>query len=215
MVILVVIVLRPSHSLNAQSEVGMKQVRPVVPISQAQWEGVADSLEVQMHQTVHSLAAAEVVEASSPASESFIPPVRMDAVQLDQIPASSRIAALAATAGVDMVSAGAGMLRPVLRGLSGLRIATLFNGARIESQAWGEYHGIYIPEEGIERVEIIRGPGTLAPRIRCIRRRVELCSQSSASGARQEKPGELEWVFGHEWLAGHRSNGETQSIHVS
>lgn len=162
MVILVVIVLRPSHSLNAQSEVGMKQVRPVVPISQAQWEGVADSLEVQMHQTVHSLAAAEVVEASSPASESFIPPVRMDAVQLDQIPASSRIAALAATAGVDMVSAGAGMLRPVLRGLSGLRIATLFNGARIESQAWGEYHGIYIPEEGIERVEIIRGPGTLA-----------------------------------------------------
>ena len=162
MLILVLLVLCPSYSFNAQPLVRVNEGRSGVPNSQVSRNLVADSVEVQIGKTVHSLAAAEVVEASSPASESFIPPVRMDAVQLDQIPASSRIAALAATAGVDMVSAGAGMLRPVMRGLSGLRIATLFNGARIESQAWGEYHGIYIPEEGIERVEIIRGPGTLA-----------------------------------------------------
>lgn len=159
MLILVAIVLRPSYSVNAQ---GTNELRSAMPVSYAQWIRATDSLDVQMQKAVHPLAAAEVVEESSSASESFIPPVHMDAVQLDQIPASSRIAGLAATAGVDMVTAGAGMLRPVIRGLSGLRIATLFNGARIESQAWGEYHGIYIPEEGVERVEIIRGPGTLA-----------------------------------------------------
>ena len=160
--LLVLIVIAPVESTRAHDSSGTDDPGSVNSISKMQLYSVADSVEVQIGKTVHSLAAAEVVEASSPASESFIPPVRMDAVQLDQIPASSRIAALAATAGVDMVSAGAGMLRPVMRGLSGLRIATLFNGARIESQAWGEYHGIYIPEEGIERVEIIRGPGTLA-----------------------------------------------------
>ena len=152
----------PSGTLRAQLLGGLDHAQSVISMPKAQWNRATDSLEVRMEIAVHSLAAAEVVEESSSASDSFIPPVRMDAVQLDQIPASSRIAALAATAGVDMVTAGAGMLRPVMRGLSGLRIATLFNGARIESQAWGEYHGIYIPEEGVERVEIIRGPGTLA-----------------------------------------------------
>jgi iron complex outermembrane receptor protein len=160
--LLILVVLVPSEILRAQMLEGLDQAQSVFSMPKAQLNQATDSLEVRIETAVHALTAAEVVVESSPASESFIPPVRMDAVQLDQIPASSRIAALAATAGVDMVSAGAGMLRPVMRGLSGLRIATLFNGARIESQAWGEYHGIYIPEEGVERVEIIRGPGTLA-----------------------------------------------------
>ena len=46
-----------------------------------------------------------------------------------------------------MMSAGQGMLRPVLRGLSGLRVATVFLNARVESQAWGEGHGIFFPEQ--------------------------------------------------------------------
>ena len=159
---LAVVVLVPSESLRAHALGGMEEAPTVIFIPKTQFDPSTDTLEVPINKALHALATAEVVEESSPASVSFVPPVRMDAMKLDQIPASSRIAALAATAGVDMVTAGAGMLRPVIRGLSGLRIATLFNGARIESQAWGEYHGIYIPEEGVQRVEIIRGPGTLA-----------------------------------------------------
>ena len=68
---------------------------------------------------------------------------------------------LAALPGVDVQNAGGGMLRPVIRGLSGLRVTTLFQDAIIESQAWGEQHGIFLPEEGIERVEVIRGAGAL------------------------------------------------------
>ena len=160
--LLALIVLVPSESLRAHALGGMEGEPGVIFILKTQFDPSTDTLKAPINMALHALATAEVVEESSPATFSFVPPVLMEALELDQIPASSRIAALAATAGVDMITAGAGMLRPVIRGLSGLRIATLFNGARIESQAWGEYHGIYIPEEGVERVEIIRGPGTLA-----------------------------------------------------
>ena len=80
---------------------------------------------------------------------------------LDAIPPRLAFQALKSVAGVHMMSAGPGMLRPVLRGLSGLRVATLFLNARVESQAWGEGHGIFFPEQGVSRMDVIRGPEVL------------------------------------------------------
>ena len=118
---------------------------------------------MELELAIHELEAAEVSSqmgaTGRPTQKS---PDQLQVTDLDQIPAASRIAALASLPGVDMVTAGQGSMRPMIRGLSGLRIATLFNGARIESQAWGEYHGIYIPEEGVRSVEVIRGPASLA-----------------------------------------------------
>ena len=81
--------------------------------------------------------------------------------QIDRSAIPSRIQAIANEPGVDMITMGAGVIKPVIRGLSGMRVATLFRGARIESQAWGAEHGIYLPEQGIDRIEIIRGPSAL------------------------------------------------------
>jgi len=86
----------------------------------------------------------------------------MTVEQLDRSSAPSRIQALASVPGVDMISMGGGVLKPVIRGLSGLRVVTLLRGTRVESQAWGAEHGIYMPEQGVDRVEIIRGPSALA-----------------------------------------------------
>ena len=85
----------------------------------------------------------------------------LDVKALDAVPAASRIQALRSVAGVHLMSAGPGMLRPVLRGLSGLRVATLFLNSRVESQAWGEGHGIFFPEQGVSRMDVIRGPEVL------------------------------------------------------
>ena len=82
--------------------------------------------------------------------------------QLDRSSSPSRIQALSSEPGVDMISLGGGVLKPVIRGLSGLRVITLLRGTRVESQAWGAEHGIYMPEQGVDRVEIIRGPSALA-----------------------------------------------------
>ena len=104
-----------------------------------------------------------VVEAQSRSSQggSMVKIATISETQLNRSALPSQIQSLANTPGVDMISMGSGIVKPVIRGLSGLRIATLFRGARIESQAWGEEHGIYLPEQGVDRVEIIRGPSAL------------------------------------------------------
>ena len=81
--------------------------------------------------------------------------------ELDAVPATSRIQALKSVAGVHLMTAGAGMMRPVMRGLSGLRVGTTFLGARVESQAWSEGHGIFFPEQGVSRMDVVRGPEVL------------------------------------------------------
>lgn len=121
------------------------------------------AVRIALEEAVHDLAVAEVASqmgATGRPSQKQVE--RLSVRALDEIPAVSRIEALASLPGVDMVTAGMGIMRPMIRGLTGLRVATLFNGARVESQAWGEYHGIYIPEEGVRAVEIIRGPASLA-----------------------------------------------------
>jgi iron complex outermembrane recepter protein len=69
----------------------------------------------------------------------------MTVEQLDRSSSPSRIQALASEPGVDMISMGGGVLKPVIRGLSGLRVTTLLRGTLVESQAWGAEHGIYCP----------------------------------------------------------------------
>ena len=71
------------------------------------------------------------------------------------------IDALRGVPGVDQVTTGSGISKPVIRGLGYNRIVTLWNGIRQEGQQWGDEHGIEIDEYTIDRVEIIKGPGSL------------------------------------------------------
>ncbi|MBN4071152.1 TonB-dependent receptor [Crocinitomix catalasitica] len=68
---------------------------------------------------------------------------------------------LATLKGVDVISTGMGIGKPVIRGLQGNRIVTYADGVRIENQQWGGDHGIGIGDLGIGGVEIIKGPASL------------------------------------------------------
>ncbi len=59
------------------------------------------------------------------------------------------------------LSTGNGISKPVIRGLSGMRVITYLNGLRIENQQWGGDHGMGINENGIASVEVIKGPASL------------------------------------------------------
>jgi iron complex outermembrane recepter protein len=63
--------------------------------------------------------------------------------------------------GLSQISTGAAISKPVIRGLSYNRIITVFDGLRQEGQQWGDEHGIEIDEFGVERVEVIKGAGSL------------------------------------------------------
>jgi iron complex outermembrane receptor protein len=63
--------------------------------------------------------------------------------------------------GVYNISTGAGISKPVIRGLSGMRVVTYLNGLRIENQQWGGDHGMGVTENGIGNIEVIKGPASL------------------------------------------------------
>ena len=63
--------------------------------------------------------------------------------------------------GVQTLSTGNGISKPVIRGMSGLKVLTFLNGLRIENQQWGNDHGINFSKMGIKSVEIIKGPSSL------------------------------------------------------
>ncbi|NHN25302.1 TonB-dependent receptor [Flavobacterium jejuense] len=63
--------------------------------------------------------------------------------------------------GVDAITSGPLVSRPVIRGLSGNRILTVIDGTRFETQQWDDEHGIGVNELGLNQVEIIKGPSSL------------------------------------------------------
>ena len=60
--------------------------------------------------------------------------------------------------GVDMISKGPGVSKPVIRGLSMNDILVLNNGVRFENYQYSSHHPLCIDEFGIEDVEVIKGP---------------------------------------------------------
>ena len=86
--------------------------------------------------------------------------VSIEATKLDRSANPSRILATSSIPGVDMISAGGGVIRPVIRGLSGLRVITLYRGARIESQAWEKITGLFAEQSVADRSG--KGPSALS-----------------------------------------------------
>lgn len=63
--------------------------------------------------------------------------------------------------GVEIVSTGVGIGKPVIRGLRGNRVLVYNAGIRLENQQWGDEHGLGVDESSIESLEVIKGPASL------------------------------------------------------
>lgn len=68
---------------------------------------------------------------------------------------------LAEIPGVNQISTGTSIGKPVIRGLSASRVLVYAQGIRLENQQFGEEHGLGLSASGIESVEIIKGPASL------------------------------------------------------
>ncbi|MGX7667503.1 TonB-dependent receptor [Flavobacterium pedocola] len=79
---------------------------------------------------------------------------------LQKIGAITIMDAIRKVPGVDAISSGTIVARPIIRGLSGNRVLTITDGMRFETQQWDDEHGIGLNELGIDRVEIIKGPAS-------------------------------------------------------
>ncbi len=64
-------------------------------------------------------------------------------------------------AGVESLTTGIGIGKPVIRGLSSNRVLVYTQGVRLENQQYGDEHGLGISSKGIGSVEVIKGPASL------------------------------------------------------
>ena len=75
--------------------------------------------------------------------------------------APSVMANLSYQPGIDKISIGNGIAKPVIRGLSFNQIMLYTQGTRIENQQWDDHHDLGLSDVGVENVEIVRGPAAL------------------------------------------------------
>ncbi|GET31352.1 TonB-dependent receptor [Prolixibacter bellariivorans] len=80
---------------------------------------------------------------------------------IEQAGTPSFMDALARMPGVDLISKGPGVAKPVIRGLSMTNVLMLNNGVKMENFQFSENHPFLVDEFGTDRVEIIKGPASL------------------------------------------------------
>lgn len=105
-----------------------------------------------------------IITGVSGAAERMRDPVPMTLQTRDHIlqhGATNAVSALAELPGISVVSTGNAIAKPVIRGLGYNRVVVLRNGIRQEGQQWGDEHGVELDEFEIDRVEIIKGPGSI------------------------------------------------------
>lgn len=121
-------------------------------------------MDFQMRESVNELNEIVVTGLSEAAEKNRTPtPIATIApAVILQSPSMNIIETLSRQPGISQISTGPAISKPVIRGLGYNRIITLQDGVRQEGQQWGDEHGIEIDEFAVSKVEILKGPASLA-----------------------------------------------------
>ena len=106
-----------------------------------------------------------VVTGSSLATEerkSLTPIQSLSIKEMHENSSTNVIDAISNLPGVTALTTGPSVSKPVIRGLGYNRIITLNDGVRQEGQQWGDEHGIEIDDYNVTRIEVLKGPASLA-----------------------------------------------------
>ncbi|TKG90747.1 TonB-dependent receptor [Puteibacter caeruleilacunae] len=148
----------PSGKVKVQfSFVGYKTIIKTIFVN-----GHDTELNVEMEPSI--LQAEEVVVSGGTYSsqhENSIKIELMSAKKVESYGSPSFIESLTALPGVDMISKGAGVAKPVIRGLSMTNILLVNNGVKMENFQFSENHPYIVDEFGSDGVEVIKGPASL------------------------------------------------------
>ncbi|MBA3830174.1 MAG: TonB-dependent receptor [Taibaiella sp.] len=82
--------------------------------------------------------------------------------QIEQSVENNVIDAISKNApGLQTVKTGPNVSKPFINGLGYNRVLTLYDGLRVETQQWGDEHGVPMDDYIIEKAEVIKGPASL------------------------------------------------------
>ena len=118
-------------------------------------------LQVIPPDSVKTLQAVTISARSAQAVGSSQNTVEVDAAYLEEHFAPTLAQSLEAIPGVKASSVGAGLSRPIIRGLGYNRMVVSEDGVKHEGQQWGDDHGLEVNQFALDKVEVIKGPATL------------------------------------------------------
>ncbi len=139
------------------SFIGYNTVIETIEISQ-----VENTVDISL--TTAIIQSQEIVITGGYVSSQHENAVKIDVLKSKEISFSGTpnfMESLTKISGIDMISKGQGVSKPVIRGLSMNDILVMNNGIRIENYQFSENHPLGINENDVERVEIIKGPASL------------------------------------------------------
>ncbi|MFI5171534.1 MAG: TonB-dependent receptor domain-containing protein [Chitinophagales bacterium] len=99
---------------------------------------------------------------SAEANRTATPITVVTKTSLLQNSSSNIIDALANQPGISEIGTGPAISKPEIRGLGYNRVVIVNDGIKQEGQQWGDEHGIEIDEFSVNRIEILKGPASLA-----------------------------------------------------
>jgi len=123
-----------------------------------------DSIRKDITMKLSPIQSEEVVVSGGYVTSQHANAVKIEVLKLkshDAIVSPNFMDMLSRVAGVDMISKGSGVSKPVIRGLGMDNILVLNNGSRYENYQYSNHHPLGIDEFGIEQVEVIKGPASL------------------------------------------------------
>ena len=89
-------------------------------------------------------------------------PVSIISPQVLRATASTNIIdAIAHQPGVNQLTTGGSISKPIIRGLGYNRVVVMSEGVRQEGQQWGDEHGVEVDGSSVGSVEILKGPASL------------------------------------------------------
>jgi iron complex outermembrane receptor protein len=133
--------------------------------SQVKTVNLADtSIEIKIMMEPSATELEEVLVTSNNSKLSDAVPFSANNVSQEEIrkySSPSLMGNLSYQPGIDRITIGNGIGKPVIRGLSFNRIMLYGQGTRIENQQWDDHHDLGLTDIGIENVEVVRGPAAL------------------------------------------------------
>lgn len=138
--------------------IGYKMVTRPIDLSKEQ------TLDIQLEISVTEISEIVVTGQTGGVENNRTPSPIAVIPRIDMLQYSSTniIDALAHTPGVSQITTGTGISKPVIRGMGYNRVVVVNDGIRQEGQQWGDEHGIEIDDNTVNRVEILKGPASLA-----------------------------------------------------
>jgi iron complex outermembrane receptor protein len=124
-----------------------------------------DIQEFNFYMTPSSLELMEIVIESDPFKtgqvEQSLTTQTISEEFLKKNPGGTLMSSLQQLPGINAISTGVSIAKPVIRGLSFNRVIVTDRGIKQEGQQWGADHGLEIDQFDPEQIEIVKGPASL------------------------------------------------------